>query len=69
MRSSLRALGGRFRPRSHDIEVCAVCGVAITDDERLLRVRGLSVHRECATYRGRVEHDRRDRHQRFMQRD
>lgn len=66
MRSPLKLLGSSARALavSPSVDVCAVCGAAIEDDDRRVRVRGILVHHGCASYRVRGEHDRTARQRR-----
>ena len=43
----------RGRPRSHDARACLECGERIGAGDEEIRVRGMRVHRRCATYRMR----------------
>ncbi len=43
----------RNRVRSHEARACVVCGDRVEAGDAELKVRGMRVHRGCATYRTR----------------
>jgi hypothetical protein len=43
----------RLRSRTRGGRHCAVCGESVEDDDDRIRLRGMFVHRRCATYRTR----------------
>jgi hypothetical protein len=43
----------RLRSRTRGGRHCAVCGESVESDDDRIRLRGMFVHRRCATYRTR----------------